>query len=107
MNDKHEFRWCPVFDNGAGLLSDTKMDYPLERDVFSQINDVKPKTFSTSFEEQLEISEKLYGQNISFHFSQEEVEDICFTENNYTNKEKERVVEVILEMKRRYKYLFK
>lgn len=107
MNDKHEFRLCPVFDNGAGLLSDTKMDYPLERDVFSQINDVKPKTFSTSFEEQLEISEKLYGQNISFHFSQEEVEDICFTENNYTNKEKERVVEVILEMKRRYKYLFK
>ena len=29
MNEKGEFAYCPIFDNGAGLLSDTLMDYPL------------------------------------------------------------------------------
>lgn len=29
LNEKGEYDYCPIFDNGASLLSDTKMDYPL------------------------------------------------------------------------------
>lgn len=29
MNGKGDYAYCPIFDNGAGLLADTTMDYPL------------------------------------------------------------------------------
>ena len=51
MNDKRQFRLCPIFDNGGALLSDTSMDYPLGRDVFELIERAKPKTICDSFEE--------------------------------------------------------
>ena len=28
MNGKGDYAYCPIFDNGAGLLADTTMDYP-------------------------------------------------------------------------------
>ena len=34
MSQKGEFSYCPIFDNGAGLLSDTSMDYPLGTDLY-------------------------------------------------------------------------
>ena len=27
MNGKGDYAYCPIFDNGAGLLADTTMDY--------------------------------------------------------------------------------
>ena len=38
MNGKGEYKYCPVFDNGAGLLSDTTMDYPMEQDIYQMIS---------------------------------------------------------------------
>ena len=32
MNGKGDYAYCPIFDNGAGLLADTTMDYPLDQD---------------------------------------------------------------------------
>ena len=29
MDTEGNYDYCPIFDNGAGLLSDIKMDYPL------------------------------------------------------------------------------
>nr|WP_297704279.1 hypothetical protein [uncultured Butyrivibrio sp.] len=101
------FRLCPIFDNGAALLSDTKMDYPLGRDVYEQIESVQAKTFSTSFEEQLEISEKLYGQNISFSFTADHASNSLSALTEYTDEERARVNEIILQMRRKYSYLFK
>ncbi len=107
MNGKGDFRLCPIFDNGAALLSDTKMDYPLGRDVYDQIESVQAKTFSTSFEEQLEISEKLYGQNISFSFTADHASNSLSALTEYTDEERARVNEIILQMRRKYSYLFK
>ncbi len=107
MNDKGDFRLCPIFDNGAALLSDTKMDYPLGRNIYEQIESVQAKTFSTSFEEQLEISEKLYGQNISFSFTSDSVSGALSGLTEYSEEEISRVNEVILQMRRKYSYLFK
>ena len=106
MNDMREFRLCPVFDNGGTLLSDTRMDYPLGRDVYEQMGQVRPKTFGETFEEQLEISEKLYGSNISFTYSEKDVDSALERLSDYNTEEKERVKEIILQTRRKYGYLF-
>ena len=48
--EKGEFAYCPIFDNGAGLLADTKMDYPLTEDVYDLIKQVKAKTICGDFD---------------------------------------------------------
>ena len=70
MNEKGEFAYCPIFDNGAGLLADTTMDYPMSGDVYLLMKEAKAKTICDSFDEQLDISEVLYGENIKFNFTQ-------------------------------------
>ncbi len=47
------YRYCPIFDQGAALLADTTMDYPLNRDTYELLREVKAKTFCEDFEEQL------------------------------------------------------
>ena len=106
MNDKGQFRLCPVFDNGGALLSDTSMDYPLGRDVYEHMERVKPKTFGDSFDEQVEISEKLYGSNISFEYGAKEITQALGTLPEYTMEEKDRVKEILLQTRRKYEYLF-
>lgn len=108
MNEKQEFDYCPIFDNGASLLSDTYFDYPLGIDTYSLIDSVKSKTFSNSFEEQVEASEKLYGSNISFSFTKKDVETLLdnIDVSIYSKETRERVKEVIIEQMRKYPYLF-
>ncbi len=98
MNDKNEFMYCPIFDNGASLLSDTELDYPLEEDTYKLIDKVKSKTFIESFEEQTELSEKLYGMNIHFNFNKKDIEDILESEDAkiYSKEERNRVRQYFL-----------
>ena len=105
-NGTGDFRLAPIFDNGAGILSDTVMDYPLGRDPLDLISKVKTKTFCDSFEEQLEISERLYGENLHFSFGYVEVESIVEKAVIYPEEIRRRVIDVVMEMRRRYSYLF-
>ena len=106
MNDMGDFCLCPIFDNGGALLSDTSMDYPLGRDIYKLMERAKPKTFGDSFEDQLEISEKLYGNNVSFNYSEKEIDAAIVKPSDYTAEEKERVKEILLQTRRKYEYLF-
>ena len=36
MNGKGDYAYCQIFDNGAGLLADTTMDYPLA-EIFTHL----------------------------------------------------------------------
>lgn len=56
------YRCSPIFDNGAALLSDTSVDYPIGMPVFNAIRKVKAKPFSTSFSKQVGVCEQIYGQ---------------------------------------------
>ena len=56
MNGKGDYAYCPIFDNGAGLLADTTMDYPLTGDIYTLMEKVQPKTICNAFDEQLLIS---------------------------------------------------
>ena len=106
-NDKGDFKLAPIFDNGAGLLSDTTIEYPLTIDIFKKINMVKSKTICDSFYDQLKTSEKLYGNNLLFDYSYKEIKDIIDKANNYPLEIKQRVIDILLETRRKYKYLFK
>lgn len=102
-----KYTLCPIYDNGASLLSDTKMDYPLGADIYEEIDDVRSKTFSDKFDEQLEISEVLYGNNIYFHFTDKDVDRILAKTDIYSDDVKNRVKDIISEQKRKYSYLFR
>ena len=48
MDAEEKYHLCPIFDNGAGLLSDIQMDYPMEENNNNQ-----------SFHEQIEYLERI------------------------------------------------
>ncbi len=108
MNDKNEFALCPIFDNGAGLLADTTMDYPLGEDVYKLIDSVKAKTISEDFEEQTNVSEILYKMNLKFHFNKQIVDELLEKEEVliYPQEIRDRVKKIIFEQMRKYPYLF-
>ncbi|MCR5179319.1 MAG: hypothetical protein K6C95_10100 [Lachnospiraceae bacterium] len=107
MNGKGDFKLCPVYDNGAALLSDLRMDYPLGCDIYREIGNVKAKTICDSFDEQLEVAEKLYGKQLSFSFSAKDI-DACMEDLHiYEPAIRERVTDILREQKRRYKYMFR
>lgn len=106
MNREGRFAYCPIFDNGAGLLSDTTMDYPLNGELYSLISNVRSKTICDSFEEQLDIAETLYGDNLKFYFTRKDVKEILDDATLYSMEERQRVESVLYEQMRKYQYLF-
>lgn len=106
MNQEGEFAYCPIFDHGAGLLSDTTMDYPLGNPIEELIEEVEAKTICNSFDEQLDISEQLYKGNLKFTFTEKDVEKILAEVEMYSIEEKQRVQTIINMQMRKYQYLF-
>lgn len=106
MNGKGEYTLCPIFDNGAGLLSDTTMDYPLSEDIYTLIDHVQAKTICSDFEEQLDISEALYKGSIRFYFTKKDVSELLARAEEYPEAIRNRVEKVIFEQMRKYTYLF-
>ncbi|MDY5987000.1 MAG: hypothetical protein SPJ81_08655, partial [Lachnoclostridium sp.] len=106
MTGKGEFAYCPIFDNGAGLLSDTTMDYPMNDDIYQLMDNVQSKTICSDFDEQLDISEALYGANIRLMFSEKDVQRLLEKADIYPEQQKNRVETIIRMQMRKYRYLF-
>lgn len=106
MNKDGRFAYSPIFDNGAGLLADTSLDYPLGKDVYLQIKEVRAKTISADFDEQLDLSEKLYGNHLKFHFHAKDVSNLLDGISIYSQEEKDRVRDILLSQMKKYAYLF-
>lgn len=104
--DLKDFRICPVFDNGASLLSDITLEYPEGRDPIELIPRVRPKTFGVSFDEQLDIAEELYGVRFHFRFGYHEVKDILDRAVIYSPAIRQRVLEIIMHQRNKYQYLW-
>ena len=105
MNEKGEFSYCPIFDNGAGLLSDTMMEYPLQGDVYELMRQSRAKTICADFDEQLDISEGLYGGNMKFNFTEKDVRELLQNVTEYSEEEKRRVEAIICAQISKYRYL--
>ena len=78
MDQEGKYHYCPVFDNGAGLLSDITMDYPMHVD----------------------------GQPIKFEFGESEIRSLLDREKYYSKEIKERIMNILLTQRRKYRYLF-
>lgn len=105
-NGKGDFKLSPIFDNGAGLLSDTNLEYPLDQDYIKLMNKVRPKTFCDDFVEQIDIAERLYGRAVRFDFGYNEVTDIVDKAEQYSEEIRHRVINSIMQMRRKYGYMF-
>ena len=106
MNGKGDYAYCPIFDNGAGLLADTTMDYPLSGDVYALVNNVQSKTICSEFDEQLDISEALYKANLKFQFTKKDVTELLEKAEAYPEEIRNRVETIIFAQMRKYTYLF-
>ena len=82
------------------------MDYPMEENINNLIEEVRSKTLCEDFDEQIEIAEELYGQQISLEFTKKDVKEILDMESYYPQEYKERVFEIIMNRRRKYRYLF-
>jgi len=101
-----QFRPCPIFDNGLSFLSDAK-DYPLDGDIFAEIQRVEAKPFSGDFMTQVEAAAALYGSRLHFDLSAEAMEQ-CFDGmwEYYPAEVINRVQRILHEQRRKYQYLF-
>ena len=70
------------------------------------IPSARPKTFCESFEEQMDIAEKLYGEQIRFSFDYHTVKTILDQAAIYPEEVRQHVLDIIMEQRRRYTYLF-
>ena len=106
MNGKGDYMYCPIFDNGAGLLVDTTMDYPMFEDIYVLIDKVQSKTICSEFDEQLDISESLYKTNLKFQFTKKDITQLLANAEIYPQEIRKRVQMLIFEQMRKYSYLF-
>lgn len=60
-----QFDYCPMFDFGAGMLSNTR-DYPIEIDPKALIRQVKARPLNGSFTRQVRAAQALYGRQLNF-----------------------------------------
>lgn len=62
--NNNSYSYTPLFDNGAGFLSDMKWDYPLYIPIEIAQRKVKSKPFTNSFSKQVQAATELYGSQI-------------------------------------------
>ena len=62
------FDYCPLFDFGAGLLSNIR-DYPLDIDPKAHIRLLRARPLGTTFTRQVHAAQSLYGPQFAWHFT--------------------------------------
>ena len=70
------------------------------------MKEVRAKTISSDFDEQLDLAEKLYGNHLKFHFRVKDVNDLLDKISIYSPEEKNRVRDILLSQMKKYAYLF-
>lgn len=99
-------RLCPVFDNGLSLLSDLN-DYPMEDDIYACISRVQAKPFDPDFDVQVSAAEKLFGPQLRFFFTKNDLASAFDElEEYYLQKIIQRSEQVLREQMRKYPAFF-
>jgi len=105
-----QYDYCPIFDNGACLFSDTFLNFPLENTIEQCYKDIQAKPFSISFDEQLDAVEELYGSQFKISFTRQDIQnelDKLKAEfgTTYDDAVYTRVEHTALEQLRKYTYM--
>lgn len=98
VKGENGYRLMPVFDNGAGLLSDTTRDYRLGASVSNYINKVRAKPFNTKFSKQVKAAQSVCSSLLT-------LEDVNYYTSNYYSEEiverVNRLIEITVNIHRR------
>lgn len=104
--EKDCYELSPIFDQGLSLLADTSYDFSLEQPLEDCIKRVEAKPFHSSFVQQVDAAEELYGIQIHFHFGMKVVqEELKMLKEGYAEEVIMRVECLLREQMRRYAYL--
>lgn len=106
MYPNGKYDYCPIFDNGASLLSDVDIDYPLNENTIDLIKNVKSKTIGPNFKETLEVAEKLYGTKLEFHYDEKDIDNIVNKCDIYDSKVRNRIKQVLKYQRNKMTYYF-
>lgn len=70
------YDYCPIFDNGAGLLSNTQL-YRMDIEPKALMRDIYARPFNTTFNRQRNNAEGLYGKQLKMPaFTAEEIAEV-------------------------------
>ena len=106
LDDSGTYHFCPLFDHGGCLLSDTTLEYPLGGDIHRLAKDVMGRTVSHSLDEQLDLVEEIRPDSLKFNLSRSDAEQMIRDEPYYSAEIKSRVTEIVSMQMRKYSYLF-
>lgn len=70
------FAYAPVFDNGVGLFSDTRISYELDLPLQECYQLIEAKPFNRSFDIQVDAAEALYGSVLKYWFTMNDVQQL-------------------------------
>lgn len=74
------FDYCPIFDNGASLLSNV-LNYRLDIDTKAHLKTVVARPFNTTFNRQVNAARGLFGSQLKFEeLTKDTVKDIISNE---------------------------
>ena len=73
IRKEDQFRYCPLFDFGAGVLSNTK-EYPLDIEPSGLIKNVIARPFNCSFSRQVKAAQALYGKQLELAFTETDID---------------------------------
>lgn len=105
-NKDNTFDYCPIFDNGACLLSDTKIEYPLSENTLDLIKLVKPKMFDCDFIDVINNIQNLYGTDISFFYTDNDIDSLLDQIYIYDEAIIKRIKQILKYQRNKMSYFF-
>jgi hypothetical protein len=67
------FDYCPIFDFGAGLLSNVR-DFPMDIDPKALLTKLKAQPLNTAFLRQVHAAEQIFGSQLECSFTSHDIE---------------------------------
>lgn len=106
-DDSGEYGFCPYFDFGLSLLSDTSIDFPVGGDIYEMMNKLRAKPFDRDFDIQLDAAQELYGEHLRFCFANKDIESAFEAVEEYNPPEIiSRAKALLYNQKQKYRYFF-
>lgn len=69
-----DFDYCPIFDFGAGLLSNTQ-DYPMDIEPKSLVKQLRARPLDTTFGRQVQAAREIFGPQLRCGLTVRDVSD--------------------------------
>lgn len=78
IKDVEKYEYCPIFDNGAGLLSNVQMS-PMDIAPQALMSALKARPFITSFTRQMNTARSMFGKQLSLPaLKKEDISNILY-----------------------------